>query len=64
LDDIFDKLDNQRVTKLIQLVSDNVFGQVLVTDTDKSRVESIFNSIEADFQLFDLETIKVNEING
>jgi DNA replication and repair protein RecF len=64
LDDIFDKLDNQRVTKLMQLVSDNVFGQVLVTDTDKGRVESIFNSIDADFQLFDLETLKLEESHG
>ena len=33
LDDIFDKLDEQRVTKLMQMVSDHDFGQVFITDT-------------------------------
>ena len=42
LDDIFDKLDNQRVQKLMELVSQQHFGQVLVTDTDPSRIRSIF----------------------
>ncbi len=45
LDDIFDKLDNQRVAKLMELVSDNTFGQVLVTDTDIDRVTTIFDRI-------------------
>lgn len=51
LDDIFDKLDNSRVAKLMQLVSENVFGQVLVTDTDEVRVEQIFNAISLDYKL-------------
>lgn len=42
LDDIFDKLDNQRVQKLMELVSQQHFGQVLVTDTDPTRIRSIF----------------------
>jgi DNA replication and repair protein RecF len=54
LDDIFDKLDNHRVEKLMKLVSDNVFGQVLVTDTDKERVAIIFNRISMDYKLFDM----------
>jgi DNA replication and repair protein RecF len=54
LDDIFDKLDNHRVEKLMKLVSDNVFGQVLVTDTDKDRVATIFNRISMDYKLFDM----------
>ncbi|MNR25398.1 DNA replication and repair protein RecF [compost metagenome] len=46
LDDIFDKLDNLRVSQLMALVSKNTFGQVLVTDTDEQRVSSIFESIQ------------------
>ena len=42
LDDIFDKLDNQRVQKLMELVSQQHFGQVLVTDTDPTRIRSVF----------------------
>jgi DNA replication and repair protein RecF len=49
LDDIFDKLDNLRVQKLMELVSQQHFGQVLVTDTDPSRIRSIFadNGLES-----------------
>lgn len=46
LDDIFDKLDNLRVAQLMELVSKNTFGQVLVTDTDENRVSAIFDTIQ------------------
>lgn len=46
LDDIFDKLDNNRVAKLMDLVSNHTFGQVLVTDTDENRVSTIFETIK------------------
>ncbi|MDG0972568.1 MAG: DNA replication/repair protein RecF [Crocinitomicaceae bacterium] len=52
LDDIFDKLDNKRVGRLMELVSDNNFGQVLVTDTDEERVKRIFDNIQLPFKLF------------
>ncbi len=45
LDDIFDKLDNYRVGKLIRLISDNHFGQVFISDTDKNRLEEIFQNV-------------------
>ncbi|MDB5009249.1 MAG: recF [Mucilaginibacter sp.] len=54
LDDIFDKLDDQRVTKLMQMVSDNNFGQVFITDTSTSRVEHIFKSIGVPVKLFNV----------
>ncbi len=48
LDDIFDKLDNKRVDKLIELVGSEHFGQVFITDTQFDRIKSIFdkNTIE------------------
>jgi DNA replication and repair protein RecF len=52
LDDIFDKLDDGRVTKLMQMVSNNDFGQVLITDTSLSRVKTIFENIQVEVQLF------------
>lgn len=60
LDDIFDKLDNDRVSYLMSLVSNHQFGQVMVTDTDGSRVEAIFNSINQPFSLFN---VAKNEIS-
>jgi len=58
LDDIFDKLDDNRVTKLMQMVSNNDFGQVFITDTSMGRVEGIFEKINVDVKLF-----KVSEGN-
>jgi DNA replication and repair protein RecF len=52
LDDIFDKLDDNRVTKLMQMVSNNDFGQVFITDTSMSRVEGIFEKINVGVKLF------------
>lgn len=52
LDDIFDKLDNHRVGYLMQLVSTSRFGQVFVTDTERSRVDHIFNQINIPFNAY------------
>ncbi|MEO8886508.1 MAG: DNA replication/repair protein RecF [Mucilaginibacter sp.] len=59
LDDIFDKLDDLRVTKLMQMVSNNNFGQVFITDTSTTRVPGIFNDINVPVKLF---TVKEGEI--
>jgi len=52
LDDIFDKLDDQRVTKLMQMISNHDFGQVFITDTHVNRVKNIFNEIGVEIRLF------------
>ncbi len=62
LDDIFDKLDNNRVEKLMQMVSNHSFGQVLVTDTDEERVKRIFDSIQEPFRMFKVESGKIEQI--
>ena len=61
LDDIFDKLDDLRVTKLMQMVSNNNFGQVFITDTSTTRVQDIFTAIDVPVKLF---TVKEGEINA
>lgn len=43
LDDVFDKLDEKRVAKLIHLVAEERFGQVFITDTQADRVQQIFD---------------------
>jgi len=52
LDDIFDKLDEKRVTKLMQMVSENDFGQVFITDTSVNRVKNIFSDIGVPVNIF------------
>lgn len=62
LDDIFDKLDHTRVERLMQLVSDQFFGQVLVTDTDLERVEKIFSDSNLQCKLFRVNDCQIEEI--
>jgi DNA replication and repair protein RecF len=52
LDDIFDKLDDNRVTKLMQMVSNNDFGQVFITDTSVNRVKSVFDNLNVQVKVF------------
>ncbi len=54
LDDIFDKLDMQRVENLIALVSQNKFGQIFITDANKVRLASILDRITQNHRLFDV----------
>lgn len=60
-DDIFDKLDHQRVNKIIQLVSDDNFGQVFITDTQPERIKTIFEQVDIDHKVFMVEqgTVKL-----
>ena len=45
LDDIFDKLDDLRIAKLMELVSGHTFGQLFVTDARPERTERIFQQL-------------------
>ncbi len=55
LDDVFDKLDNERVEQLITLVDQHHFGQIFITDTHPERSVHIFNKIQADFKVFHIK---------
>jgi DNA replication and repair protein RecF len=54
LDDIFDKLDNNRVKQLIQLVNNDEFGQIFISDTDYDRTENIIKEIDSSYKMFEL----------
>ncbi len=45
LDDIFEKLDQQRLKYLMELVTRDQFGQIFITDTDYKRVFALFEPI-------------------
>lgn len=53
LDDIFDKLDSSRVEQIVKLVSDNNFGQIFITDTNREHLEGIIREVGgADYKIF------------
>ena len=52
LDDIFDKLDNQRVERIIQLVNGPDFGQIFITDTDRQHLTQLLEDAPHEPQIF------------
>lgn len=55
LDDIFDKIDPQRMRHLLKLLSDQRFGQVLITDTDARRLHTALDGLDLDVRFFHLD---------
>ena len=55
LDDVFDKLDKMRVQKLVSLLFNDSFGQVFISDTDKERVEKIFEKAKVEYKIFEVQ---------
>ena len=53
LDDLFDKLDMNRVSNLLKMVAGNDFGQIFLTDTDKARIRGIVDEITQDSAYYD-----------
>ncbi len=41
LDDIFDKLDSERVERIVRLVNSDRFGQIFITDTDRQHLTDL-----------------------
>ena len=54
LDDIFDKLDEHRVSHIITLVNNENFGQIFISDTHADRTESIVKKIHQSYKIFKL----------
>lgn len=54
LDDIFDKLDEQRVSKIIKLVDDENFGQIFISDTHADRTENAVKQVHQSYEIFKL----------
>lgn len=53
-DDIFDKLDETRVSKIVEMVNDETFGQLFISDTHPERTENIVKSTHQSYKLFNL----------
>ena len=58
LDDIFEKLDQERITALMTLVSQQHFGQIFITDSHPERVTDILGSIDCPYDRFSIELLQ------
>lgn len=54
LDDIFDKLDSSRVGNILKLVSQDVYGQIFITDTDRSLISDLIARTGMDSRIFEV----------
>ena len=62
LDDIFDKLDSERVERIVQLVVGQQFGQIFITDTDRQHLTSILRENAHDAKIWHVENGEVTEL--
>ena len=55
LDDIFDKLDRTRIAELLNMVGQEHFGQVFISDTDETRVRAILGEHGISHEIFEIK---------
>lgn len=54
LDDVFEKLDDNRMQHLLSQVCKHNGGQVFITDTHRNRLEAAFNGLDTSYQIIEL----------
>jgi len=59
LDDIFDKLDGERTQRLLEIVTQEPFGQVFITDTQLERLQVILQKLSLSFKHFEIAQGKI-----
>ena len=52
LDDIFDKLDASRVENIVKIVSDARFGQIFITDTNRTHLDKIVKQVSGSYAMY------------
>src|SRR5690606_28267765 len=61
LDDIFDKLDDKRIKRLMEMVSKEEFGQIFITHTNAEKVREVFKNIPGDLRTFEVIQGEIEE---
>ena len=64
LDDLFDKLDEERLARLVSVTSGEEYGQVFITDCNRERIISVLKNSGHSFRLFSVDggEVKVEEV--
>lgn len=62
LDDIFDRLDERRIKRLLQLVANHTFGQVFLTDTHLERTDQALAGLSEQVSRFRVENGSVQPL--
>lgn len=59
LDDLFDKLDDHRVNKILKMIKDHAFGQLFITDTHPERIKKILDEHQISYAAFNVSNGEV-----
>lgn len=62
LDDIFDKLDDRRVSFLLKLIADGKLGQTFITDTNTTKVPDLLSALGVQHAVFEIEKGSVKNV--
>jgi DNA replication and repair protein RecF len=54
LDDIFDKLDASRVERIMEIVMCDTFGQIFITDTNRTHLDNIITRTSGDYRIWEV----------
>lgn len=63
LDDVFDKLDATRVEQIVRLVSEERFGQIFITDTNREHLLDILQKMNQPYKLYFVEKGDISVLN-
>ena len=64
LDDIYDRLDDNRVARLIQTITEEDFSQVFITDTSYDRLANVLASYADKLGIFEVENGGIKNPEG
>ena len=62
MDDIFDKLDDYRVSYLINMIENQKLGQTFITDTNLNKVPEILSNMNVNYKAFKINSGSSKEI--
>ena len=64
LDDIFDKLDANRVENIINIVANDKFGQIFITDTNRTYLDEIICKVGSNYKIYSVTNGICNEVKN
>ncbi len=64
LDDIFDRLDSERVEEIVKLVSGEEFGQIFISDTNRESLDKILSRIDNNHHIYNVKNGEITLLNG
>ncbi len=64
LDDVFDKLDDMRIARVIKLAAEDTFGQIFITDARPERTLAIIDQLPKDRAIFLVESGRVSTVHS